>query len=82
MYHIPAEHRHLALPMHPQSQFNEIVAAIHRAGFQVDVHAAGDQGVDWTLDAFAKAAGSIAACRERRHRSLAVGDVTREGIRG
>jgi len=68
MYDILPEHRHLAIPMHPQPLFEQIIATIHNAGLQVDVHAVGDKGVDWTLEAFAKAAGSVAACRERRHR--------------
>ncbi len=68
MYDVPPEHKHLAIPMHPQRVFNEIVATIHNADFQVDVHAVGDKGVDWALEAFAKAAGSKAACRKRRHR--------------
>ena len=68
LYDIPAEHRHLAIPMHPQPLFEQIIATIHKADLQVDVHAVGDKGVDWTLAAFAKAAGSVAACRERRHR--------------
>ncbi len=68
MYNIPAEHRHLAIPMHPQPQFEEIIATIHRAGLQADVHAVGDKGVDWTLTAYAKASGSAAECRRRRHR--------------
>jgi predicted amidohydrolase YtcJ len=68
MYDVPAQHRHLAIPMHPQPVFNQIIATIHNADFQADVHAVGDKGVDWTLEAFAKAAGSAARCRERRHR--------------
>lgn len=67
MYEIREEHRHLAIPMHPQPLFEQIVAAIHKAGLQADVHAVGDKGVDWTLQAFEKAGGA-AACRERRHR--------------
>lgn len=68
MYDVPAQHRHLAIPMHPQPLFNQIIATIHNADLQVDVHAVGDKGVDWTLDAFAKAAGSTGECRRRRHR--------------
>jgi len=67
MYHVPAEHRHLELPMHPQPQFDEIVATIHNAGLQADVHAVGDKGVDWTLAAYSKAAGA-GGCPKRRHR--------------
>lgn len=68
MYDIPAEHRHLAIPMHPQEQFNAIVETIHKAGFQADVHAVGDKGVDWTLSAYASASGSPSECRKWRHR--------------
>ncbi|MCX7019404.1 MAG: amidohydrolase [bacterium] len=68
MYDIPQQHRDLAIPMHPQEQFNAIIAAIHNAGLQADVHAVGDKGVDWTLAAYAQAAGSPAECRRRRHR--------------
>lgn len=68
MYDVPAQHRHMAVPMHPQPLFNQIIATIHNADLQADVHAVGDKGVDWTLDAFAKAAGSTAECRRRRHR--------------
>ncbi|MBE7557618.1 amidohydrolase family protein [bacterium] len=68
MYHVPPEHAHLAIPMHPQPLFNQIIKAIHDKGLQVDVHAVGDKGVDWTLDAFAAAAGSAAECAKRRHR--------------
>jgi len=68
MYDVPPEHQHLAQPMHPQGIFEEMIAAIHRADLQVDVHAVGDKGVDWTLQAFAHAAGRASAARERRHR--------------
>ncbi len=68
MYNVPREHRHLDIPMHPRPQFNEMIATIHQGDLQADVHAVGDKGVDWTLAAFAKAAGSAAECRRRRHR--------------
>jgi len=68
MYDVAKEHRHLAIPMHPQARFQEIIATIHQAGLQADVHAVGDKGVDWTLEAYAKVTGSAAACRRRRHR--------------
>jgi predicted amidohydrolase YtcJ len=68
MYDPPAQHKHLDMPMHPQPIFNEMITAIHKAGWQADVHAVGDRGVDWTLEAFARAAGSAAECRRRRHR--------------
>jgi hypothetical protein len=63
LYKVPPEHRDLAIPMHPQPLFEKIIATIHQAGFQADVHAAGDKGVDWTLDAYAKATGGAAECR-------------------
>ncbi len=68
MYNVPPEQRHLAIPMHPQPLFNQIIKAIHDAGLQADVHAVGDKGVDWTLEAFAAASGSATACAKRRHR--------------
>jgi predicted amidohydrolase YtcJ len=68
MYKELAQHGQLNIPMHPQDQFEAIVATIHNAGFQVDVHAAGDRGVDLTLDAFRKAAGSDPEVARRRHR--------------
>jgi predicted amidohydrolase YtcJ len=67
-YDVPEGHKEFAVPMHPQDVFEQIVATIHRAGYQVDVHAAGDKGVDWTLQAFEKAAGGAAGVREKRHR--------------
>ncbi len=68
MYKIPAQHQNLAIPMHPQPLFEKIIETIHENEFQADVHAVGDKGVDWTLAAFRKAAGSAAECRRRRHR--------------
>ncbi|MCX7013076.1 MAG: amidohydrolase family protein, partial [Candidatus Sumerlaeota bacterium] len=68
MYDVPPEHQNLAIPMHPQPLFNEIIATIHNAGLQADVHAVGDKGVDWTLAAYAQAAGGAAPCQARRHR--------------
>ncbi len=68
MYKPPPKNKVGELPMHPQPLFEQIIAAIHQAGFQADVHAVGDKGVDWTLGAFAKAAGSVGECGKRRHR--------------
>ncbi len=68
MYKIPREQQHLAIPMHPQPRFDEIIETIHKADLQADVHAMGDKGVDWTLEAYEKAAGSASECRNRRHR--------------
>jgi len=68
MYEVPAQQQRLNIPMHPQDQFEAIISAIHRASLQVDVHAAGDRGVDLTLDAFSKAAGGDQQVRDWRHR--------------
>jgi predicted amidohydrolase YtcJ len=68
MYKVPSDRTQVAIPMHPQDKFDAIISTIHRADLQVDVHAAGDRGVDWTLDGFSKAAGSDQGVRERRHR--------------
>jgi len=68
MYHVPRNRAQVNIPMHPRDQLEAIVATIHKADLQVDIHAAGDLGVDWTLDAFSKAAGGDRAVRERRHR--------------
>ena len=51
MYDVPEDRKHMAIPMHPQDKFNAIIAEIHKAGLQADVHAVGDKGVDWTLEA-------------------------------
>ena len=68
MYKPPERHKHLCNPMHPPEKFLEIIRTIHNAGLQVDVHAVGDKGVDWTLAAFSRAAGGDRAVRARRHR--------------
>jgi predicted amidohydrolase YtcJ len=68
MYQVPANQEHLNIPMHPQDKFREMISTIHRADYQVDVHAVGDKGVDWTLDAFSRAAGGDSRVRDRRHR--------------
>lgn len=68
MYQVPPQQAQLNMPMHPPDQFQAIISAIHEAGFQVDVHAAGDRAVDLALDAFSRAAGGDRQVRERRHR--------------
>jgi predicted amidohydrolase YtcJ len=68
MYEVPEDRRHMAIPMHPQDKFNTIIAQIHGAGLQADVHAVGDKGVDWTLAAFEQAAGSAQGVCKMRHR--------------
>lgn len=45
----------LGLTMMPQEQFEDYVMQAHLAGFQIAVHAIGDRGIDWVLDAYEKA---------------------------
>lgn len=68
MYEANPKHKDLIIPMHPQPMFNAIIAEIHNAGYQVDVHAVGDMGVDWTLEAFFNVCGSDSECQKWRHR--------------
>ena len=44
-----------AEPFIAKDKLDEMVAAAHKAGFPVAVHAIGDQGVSWVLDAFSAA---------------------------
>jgi predicted amidohydrolase YtcJ len=50
----PAEDN-LGLTMMPREQFEDYVMQAHTAGFQIAVHAIGDRGIDWVLDAYEKA---------------------------
>jgi len=45
----------LGLMMMPQEQFEDYVMQAHAAGYQIAVHAIGDRGIDWVLDAYEKA---------------------------
>ncbi len=45
----------LGLMMMPQEQFEDYVMQAHKAGYQIAVHAIGDRGIDWVLDAYEKA---------------------------
>jgi predicted amidohydrolase YtcJ len=45
----------LGLTMMPKEQFEDYVMQAHTAGYQVAVHAIGDRGIDWVLDAYEKA---------------------------
>lgn len=68
MYDVLPQHEPLNIPMHPPDQFQSIVSAIHNEGLQVDIHAAGDRGVDLSLDALSRAAGGDRNVPTRRHR--------------
>jgi predicted amidohydrolase YtcJ len=45
----------LGLTMMPKDQFEDYVMQAHTAGYQIAVHAIGDRGIDWVLDAYEKA---------------------------
>jgi predicted amidohydrolase YtcJ len=45
----------LGLMMMPKEQFEDYVMQAHTAGYQIAVHAIGDRGIDWVLDAYEKA---------------------------
>jgi len=62
LMHNPPEDRRHGHPDAPTGQFEAIIAEIHKAGLTADVHAVGDKGVDWTLDAFQKRPDRPARC--------------------
>ncbi|MCO5177007.1 MAG: amidohydrolase [Thermomicrobiales bacterium] len=45
----------LGLTMMPKEQFEDYVMKAHTMGYQIAVHAIGDRGIDWVLDAYEKA---------------------------
>jgi predicted amidohydrolase YtcJ len=57
----------LGLMMMPQEQFEDYVMQAHAAGYQIAVHAIGDRGIDWVLDAYEKALTAMPR-RDHRHR--------------
>ena len=56
------------LAMMPYGDFENMVVAADKFGFQVGVHAIGDKGNNWTLNAFQKAK-EINGTRDSRHRN-------------
>ncbi|MFN8592523.1 MAG: amidohydrolase [Thermomicrobiales bacterium] len=57
----------LGLMMMPKEQFEDYVMQAHTAGYQIAVHAIGDRGIDWVLDAYEKALTAMPR-RDHRHR--------------
>jgi predicted amidohydrolase YtcJ len=55
------------LPMIPHEEFEQMVLAADKAGFQIGIHAIGDKANHWVLNAFEKAQ-RFNGRRERRHR--------------
>jgi predicted amidohydrolase YtcJ len=57
----------LGLFMMPKEEFEEIVLRAHGGGYQIAVHAIGDAGIDWVLDAYEKALAAHPRA-DHRHR--------------
>lgn len=55
------------LAMMPYEQFEKMVLAADKLGFQIGVHSIGDKGNNWTLNAFEKAQ-QVNGKRDSRHR--------------
>jgi len=55
------------LAMMPYEEFESMVLAADKAGFQIGVHSIGDKGNNWTLNAFEKAQ-QVNGTRDSRHR--------------
>jgi len=55
------------LSMMPYSEFENMVVTADKYGFQIGVHAIGDKGNNWTLNAFEKAE-QVNGKRDSRHR--------------
>jgi predicted amidohydrolase YtcJ len=55
------------LPQMPYGEFEKIVVALDKAGFQIGIHAIGDKANHWTLNAFEKAQ-ELNGKRDSRHR--------------
>jgi hypothetical protein len=69
------------LAMMPYEEFENMVVAADKAGFQIGVHSIGDKGNNWTLNAFEKAQ-QVNGIRDSRHRdehaqTLAPSDIPR-----
>ena len=56
------------LAMMPYEEFENMVVVADKFGFQIGVHAIGDKGNNWTLNAFEKAK-EINGTRDSRHRN-------------
>jgi predicted amidohydrolase YtcJ len=69
------------LAMMPYEEFEKMVVAADKLGFQIGVHSIGDKGNNWTLNAYEKAQ-QVNGVRESRHRNehaqtLAPADIPR-----
>lgn len=57
----------VGLSIHTQSELNDLVKNVDRAGLQIAAHAIGDKANTWILDAFAKVRAASGG-RDSRHR--------------
>ena len=55
------------LALMPYEEFEKMVVTADKYGFQIGVHAIGDKGNNWTLNAYEKAR-QVNGKRESRHR--------------
>jgi len=55
------------LPQMPYAELEKLVVAADKAGFQMGIHAIGDEGIHWVLNAFEKAQ-QLNGRRDSRHR--------------
>jgi len=55
------------LPQMPYGEFEKMVVALDKAGFQIGIHAIGDKANHWTLNAYEKAQ-ELNGKRDSRHR--------------
>ncbi|HCO93868.1 MAG TPA: hypothetical protein DIU00_07955 [Phycisphaerales bacterium] len=55
------------LPQMPYEEFEKMVVAVDKAGFQIGIHAIGDRANHWTLNAYRKAQ-QLNGRRDSRHR--------------
>jgi predicted amidohydrolase YtcJ len=67
------------LAMMPYEEFENMVLAADKAGFQIGVHAIGDKGNNWVLNAYEKAQ-KVNGKRDSRHRDEHAQTLTQEDI--
>ncbi len=61
-------HNTSGLAMMPYEEFENMVVAADKLGFQIGVHSIGDKGNNWTLNAYEKAL-KVNGIRDSRHRN-------------
>jgi predicted amidohydrolase YtcJ len=68
-YHVPfkGDKDYLGYPVTPPEQLNPIVLELHRAGYQIAIHANGDAAIDAAIEAYRLAQGACPR-KNTRHR--------------